>query len=114
MKRSKKTKDDVAERQRLGEAFAAFAVEKGWDEDRKLQVLAELSYPDPWNDMVNDLVAVDATDEAVRQLHQYYEGEEDYFTRLLTRLRQVNPTAAVKPELVDAVIAKLNEIKTAA
>ncbi len=111
MKRSKKTDD--AERQRLGEAFAAFAVKKGWDEDRKLQVLTELSYPDPWNDMVNDLVAVGATDEVIRQLHQYYEGEEDYFTRLLTRLRQVNPTAAVKADLIDAVVAKLSEIRAA-
>jgi hypothetical protein len=106
------TKDTETERAQLERQFMEFANEKGWDEDRRLQVLIELSHPEPWSEMLDKYVEVGWTDGLIEQLHQYYGGEEDYFSRLLAKLIQVEPKVAVDPDLIGKVVARLNGVKS--
>ena len=94
-------------RRRLEKEFAEFAEKKGWDEDRKVQVLTELSSPDPWNEIVDDLLQANTTDIVIEQLHQYYGDEPDYATRLLAKVESVCTDA----DLIDKTIARLVALK---
>ena len=94
-------------RRRLEKEFDQFAAKKGWDEDRKLQVLTELSYGEPWVELVNDLVAANATEVVIEQLHQYYGDEPDYAAKLLEKVESV----CVSTDLIDQTIARLVALK---
>ena len=94
-------------RRRLEKEFDQFAAKKGWDEDRKLQVLTELSSPDPWNEIVDDLLQANTTDIVIEQLHQYYGDEPDYAAKLLEKVESV----CVSTDLIDQTIARLVALK---
>jgi hypothetical protein len=105
---------DKAAVARVKTEFDKFSRAKGWDEDRRLEVLAELSFPEPWQNMVDDLVRVGSTDEVINQLHQYYDEEQDYLSRLLEKI--VNASEASVPSadaiaMIDKAIDRLTEIK---
>ena len=56
---------------RIVEEFDRFATTKGWDEDRKAQVVAVLTSLDPVEDLLREVVKAGSGDEVIGQLHQY-------------------------------------------
>lgn len=100
---------------RLEKEFAQFATAKGWDMDRKLAVLAELSYPSAWEDMVQEVAH--CAEHVVGQLHEYFSREPHYFWRLLNKLIDVPKPHNLKAgdlALLDAAINQLAELKRSA
>jgi hypothetical protein len=105
-----------AVRSRVEKAFAEFASAKGWDEDRKLQVLAELSFPDAWADMLDELAMVGAADHVIGQLREYYGDEPDYLTTLLSKvidLSDSQPAGLSDQSLIEKAIDRLTKLKAA-
>ena len=96
-----------ATRHRLEQQFMEFAGSKGWDEDRRIQVLAELAYSDPWHEMLDECVEAGWTDGLIQQLKEYYGSEADHYTRMLQRIVDTAPTGPVDVDLLGRAIAKL-------
>jgi hypothetical protein len=105
-------------RRNLEKAFDEMAEEKGWDQDRRVQVMAVLWGGEPWDEMANDLVDLGMTDEVIRQLHVYHDDEPDYLETLLTKVvavveeRADEGTSNVLAE-IDNAIARLTQIRSA-
>jgi hypothetical protein len=102
---------------RIMEEFNRFAESKGWDEDRKVQVLAQLSASEPVTYMIDEFVAVGFDDELISQLHQYFGQEPDYLSWLLSKVIAVSAgknVAADALALVDQAIEQLSKIRKVA
>ena len=100
-----------AKRLRLEQEFMEFASRKGWDEDRRIQVLAELAYSDPWHEILDECVQAGWTDGLIQQLYDYYGGEDIHYARLLQKIVGAEPTAVLDYDLVIEAIETLSEIK---
>ena len=106
-----------AESAQILERFNKFAASKGWDEDRKAQVVAELSFPEAVKELIGEVAAAGYGDEWIDQLHQYYEDEPDYLSWLLSKLIAVSQESEVTDNalaLVDRTIEQLAKIRKAA